>query len=31
VHFLDPQRIVQALARQREPFLNRQGVSHGGI
>ena len=31
VHFLDPQRIVQSLARQREPFLNRQGASHGGI
>ena len=31
VHFLDPQRIVQALARHREPFLNRQGASHGGI
>ena len=31
VHFLDPQRIVHALARQREPFLHRQGASHGGI
>jgi purine-binding chemotaxis protein CheW len=31
VHFLDPQRIVQTLARQREPFLQRQGASHGGI
>ena len=31
VHFLDPQRIVHSLARQREPFLQRQGASHGGI
>jgi purine-binding chemotaxis protein CheW len=31
VHFLDPQRIVHALARQREPFPHRQGASHGGI
>jgi purine-binding chemotaxis protein CheW len=31
VHFLDPQRIVQSLARQREPFLQRQGATHGGI
>jgi len=31
VHFLDPQRIVQSLARQREPYLQKQGASHGGI
>jgi purine-binding chemotaxis protein CheW len=31
VHFLDPQRIVHSLSRQREPFLQRQGASHGGI
>ena len=31
VHFLDPQRIVQSLVRQREPFLQKQGASHGGI
>lgn len=31
VHFLDPQRIVHALARQREPILHRQGASHGGL
>ena len=31
VHFLDPQRIVHSLTRQREPFLQRQGASHGGI
>jgi len=30
VHFLDPQRIMQSLARPREPFLQRQGVLHGG-
>jgi purine-binding chemotaxis protein CheW len=31
VHFLDPQRIVNSLTRQRESFLQRQGASHGGI
>ena len=31
VHFLDPQRIVHPLARQREPLLQRQGTSHGGL
>jgi len=31
VHFLDPQRIVHSLTRQREFFLQRQGASHGGI
>ena len=31
VHFLDPQRIVHALARQREPFLQRQGAPHGSL
>ena len=31
VHFLDPQRIVQSLSRQREPYLQKQGASHGGI
>jgi purine-binding chemotaxis protein CheW len=31
VHFLDPQRIVHSLARQREPFLQKQGASHGGL
>lgn len=31
VHFLDPQRIVHALARQREPLLQRQGASHGSL
>jgi len=31
VHFLDPQRIVHALARQREPLLHRQGASHGSL
>ena len=31
VHFLDPQRIVHALARQREPIFQRQGASHGGL
>lgn len=31
VHFLDPQRIVQSLTRPREPFLHRQGASHGGV
>ena len=31
VHFLDPQRIVQSLARQREQFPHRQGVPHGSI
>jgi purine-binding chemotaxis protein CheW len=30
VHFLDPQRIVNALARQREQVIHRQGASHGG-
>ena len=31
VYFLDPQRIVQPLARQRELFLQRQGAPHGTI
>jgi purine-binding chemotaxis protein CheW len=30
VHFLDPQRIVNGLGRQREPALLRHGASHGG-
>ena len=30
VHFLDPQRIVNGLGRQREQVLLRQGASHGG-
>ena len=30
VHFLDPQRIIQALGRQRDSFLSKQGTSHGG-
>jgi len=30
VHFLDPQRIVHSLARQREPIQRRHGASHGG-
>jgi len=30
VHFLDPQRIVNTLARQREQVIHRQGASHGG-
>lgn len=30
VHFLDPQRIVGGLGRQREQVFHRQGASHGG-
>lgn len=30
VHFLDPQRIVTTLSRQREQVTNRQGATHGG-
>jgi len=30
VHFLDPQRIVHSLARQREPIQRRHGAPHGG-
>lgn len=30
VHFLDPQRIIQALGRHRDSFLHKQGTSHGG-
>jgi len=30
VHFLDPQRIVHSLARQREPIQRKRGASHGG-
>jgi purine-binding chemotaxis protein CheW len=31
IYFLDPQRIVQPLARQREQFLQRQGAPHGTV
>jgi len=31
VYFLDPQRIVQPLARQREQFFQRQGAPHGTV
>jgi chemotaxis signal transduction protein len=31
VYFLDPQRIVQPLARQRELFLKRQGAPNGTV
>jgi purine-binding chemotaxis protein CheW len=31
VYFLDPQRIVQPLARQREHFFQKQGASHGTV
>jgi purine-binding chemotaxis protein CheW len=31
VHFLDPQRIVHSLTRQRAPFLQKQGASDGGL
>jgi purine-binding chemotaxis protein CheW len=30
VHFLDPQRIVNGLGKQRDQGLHRQGASHGG-
>jgi hypothetical protein len=30
VHFLDPQRIVQSLVRQRTAPFIRHGASHGG-
>jgi len=31
VYFLDPQRIVQPLARQREHFFHQQGAPHGTV
>jgi purine-binding chemotaxis protein CheW len=31
IHILDPHRIIQALARQRDQFLQRHGAFHGSV